>query len=933
MGFRGRDKWLYELTQKLLSASDAPKPYILLNGHEGMGKSALVAKLTDDLSTNKPTVGRNAGLVKKYAPWLPNIILHFGKQSNQPYEIVDLLLAQINTLLLDPIEISQVQITHKDSLQKEPLQFGYFTAEDQIRRVSEKTYLGLSPHEIAETTKTETYDFTLYRRVLYLALEQVVKEKGSVILVIDAVDEISLDGSGLHFLPDQLPIGVSALLSARESKVVKWLENNRDVDTIRLKELEKSEIPLFTNVRNEDGEMQSRFNERVWKASGGWPLMVLDASKLAQVNPNDLDRIHIDRSKDSLFERRVNEWRSTNIDNLHDALIDILKLLSIFEPVAPVDLDLIQAFLESNGAKVSRDEIKQELQRVSSQIEGLDANRIKLTLKAFAEYIRERWLGKKDLLRTLDDIVDWLSKKEYDDQELLAQFLNYWTSSVYPKDIQRSVEKLIDCFIENSEADTLFQIFRGLRKYSKETPILSEISIRCLKSAADLKNITAMLVLGWRLVDGDGLEMNLDEGKMLLENAAMSGDVDAMIILANRLLDGKGLEQNIEEGKRLLTNAVEMGNEKAKYAFAFRLLEGDNVEQDIYQGERLLRELFDQGFKPAGVDLANRLIEGDIIEKDPEVGEQILRDLSDSFDVAAFLLANRLIDGDGLQINAIEGEAILRKLVTKGNREAAFILGSRQHYGRGLNKNVDESLKLLNKLANSGDTNAMQILGELYISGDGVIVDVEVGKRWLTKAAEADDILSMLKLSEYLLNGIVMPKNLQEGKGWIVKAAETQNPRAMYILASRLLNGTGLLKDQKQGMKWLKKAADANDVRAMILLGNKFLYGEGIEKDTPRGEFLLRKAIEDDEDFEAMKVLGVELLEGIALKKNIEEGEELLRQAAKKGNESAMTQLGMRLFDGDGLKQNISEGVKWLNKAIENDESLAKVFLGRELAT
>jgi hypothetical protein len=173
-------------------------------------------------------------------------------------------------------------------------------------------------------------------------LEQVVREKGRIILVIDAVDEISLDGNGLQFLPDPLPIGVSALLSARESRVVKWLENNRDVDVIRLKEFEKSEIPLFTNMRNEDGEMQSRFNERVWKASGGWPLMVLEASKLAQTNPADLDQIQIDRSKDGLFERRVNEWRSTSINNLPNALLDILKLLSIFESVAPVDLDLIQ---------------------------------------------------------------------------------------------------------------------------------------------------------------------------------------------------------------------------------------------------------------------------------------------------------------------------------------------------------------------------------------------------------------------------------------------------------------------------------------------------------------------------------------------------------------------------------------------------------------
>lgn len=411
MGFRGRERWLNELSQKLLLSSNSPKPYVLLNGHEGMGKSALVAKLTEDLSTNTPAIGRYAGLVKKTAPWLPNLIIHFGKQSNHPHEIVDLLLAQINTLLLEPIEIEQVRISLKDFLPKDTSRSSYLRADGESHYVTEKPFSSVFHQGIEETIKTEAYDFKLYRRVLYIALEQVVKEKGNIIFILDAVDEISLDGSELEFLPDILPVGVSAILSARESKIVKWLKDNRDVEVIRLKELEKSEIPLFTDVKNEDGEIQARFNERVWKASGGWPLMVLEASKLAHDNPNDLDRIQIDRSKDGLFERRVNEWKLATIKSVPNALIDILKMLSIFEPVSAIDLDLIQAFLERNDIKVSRDEIKVGLHQVSSQIEGLDANRIKLALKAFAEYIRERWLGKKDLVRTLDELVEWLAKK------------------------------------------------------------------------------------------------------------------------------------------------------------------------------------------------------------------------------------------------------------------------------------------------------------------------------------------------------------------------------------------------------------------------------------------------------------------------------------------------------------------------------------------
>ena len=131
---------------------------------------------------------------------------------------------------------------------------------------------------------------------------------------------------------------------------------------------------------------------------------------------------------------------------------------------------------------------------------------------------------------------------------------------MHSKDVRKVAEKLIDYFIENSDADTLFQIFRGLRKFSKDTPILSEITIRCLRSSADLKNISAMLSLGWRLLDGEGLDKNPIDGKLLLESAALSGDADAMMILANRLLDGKGLDQNIEEGRlSVLHESVKQG--------------------------------------------------------------------------------------------------------------------------------------------------------------------------------------------------------------------------------------------------------------------------------------------------------------------------------------------------------------------------------------
>ncbi|MFP8872650.1 MAG: hypothetical protein VCB43_15225, partial [Myxococcota bacterium] len=66
-----------------------------------------------------------------------------------------------------------------------------------------------------------------------------------------------------------------------------------------------------------------------------------------------------------------------------------------------------------------------------------------------------------------------------------------------------------------------------------------------------------------RLLDGDGLEQDTEEGRRWLTRAAEGSYAPAMRGLGNRLLDGDGLEQDTEEGQRWLTKAAEEGDTQA----------------------------------------------------------------------------------------------------------------------------------------------------------------------------------------------------------------------------------------------------------------------------------------------------------------------------------------------------------------------------------
>jgi len=67
--------------------------YVLLTGPQGMGKSALTARLSEALNPSGDALGPDRIRTQDDAPWLPGALLHMGKQSKVPVEIVQLLLA------------------------------------------------------------------------------------------------------------------------------------------------------------------------------------------------------------------------------------------------------------------------------------------------------------------------------------------------------------------------------------------------------------------------------------------------------------------------------------------------------------------------------------------------------------------------------------------------------------------------------------------------------------------------------------------------------------------------------------------------------------------------------------------------------------------------------------------------------------------------
>jgi TPR repeat protein len=937
--FNGRKKWIADLIERLHGNPESATPYLLLIGYEGIGKSAISAKLTEELSHNISVFGREASHVRKVAPWLPTVILHFGKQSNHPNEIVRLLIAQANTLLLEPLplpdpkdytfgdtEIESMNNSLFPSLEGDRLPEQSSSASEDFKNSTD--IYDSQKHQQTERSrrKDAVSDMVRYRRALYLAFEKVAQERGPIVIIIDAIDEISATGRDLDFLPERLPNGVTALLTGRQNtKAVEWISNNREADKLRLTGLEGDEISLLTKIISSDGAAEARFNERVLRVSQGWPVLVLSAARSAQKNKDNLDAVQIDRSVDTVFERQAGEWKlfvpQFDIDILHD----LLMLLSVFEPATPLDLGLVQSYLQHKGISVSLIQLRQLLQRIAVQIEGLGAGRIKLSLKAFAEYIRGRYCSRKDLKKVLEAIVDWLCVEDDIDAKTLVSFLEYWLDPTQSSDhnYQPLLEGLIDKIISKRNADFIYDIYLLSRDKKLKKDILLPFASKALFAAAEHGNINAMRVLGGRLIEGVGLDKNVSDGERWLCRAAEKNNTQAMIVLGRYLLDGDVLPKDLRTGESWLRKASDLGDNDATRLLAIRLIDDQCETKNRDEGEGLLRALAMDGDVLANLMLASRLILGQDVHRDLDEGKKILLKLAeDGLPEAAAILGQLILNGNLPPNDSKEGEFWLRKSADAGNNVAGRNLALRLIDGRGLQHDQEEGERLLRKLAEDGDSISMKILGDRLIEGNGLTQAPKEGTHWLRQAGDAGNSKAITDLGLRLFDGQELTQNKQEGLKLLRKAAELGETAAMRLLGDRLLDERGLSKNHIEGKQWLYKAAESENILAMLSLGDRLLKGQGLKKNIKEGEQWLRKAAETH-DPKALVKYARELTLGDSIPHDIEKAESLLQEAIAAKSPYGHELLGYLRY-GSGY---MLEAASYFLKAIELGSSGAKVNL------
>ncbi|TWH45942.1 metallophosphoesterase [Sporomusa sp. KB1] len=889
--FSGRD----DLIQKIKRLMEEFKTgeYILLTGSEAKGKSAVCAALTE--SFFEKDCEKYAHTMNEEAPWLPSFLFISGKVVKEPKQILRLLLAQANTLLIEPIKSSLCLGEDKnyyDGLSSNSETVISINNSYSNSFSSTTSPLKMDYHMAGRlSTKLEKHNniCAVYRKEIYLLMEKLVNEIGRVYLIIDALDE--MNSEALEVLPERMPNNVSTLLTVRLGTDADiWVKDYlKDYKPIKLDALSRDEIPLITGVDDYESDEHRKFNDIVMRKTGGWPLLVIDVAQKVKANGGDFSVVSVDEKADIVLENRANLWSAVN-DKGQDVLREILFLLAIFEPVCSLDLGLVQAYLIKRFEQtIELQLLRKELRNVASQIDGLNIGKIKLSLQIFGEYVRDRHCSQRELNEHMKAILNWIVQDEDVRCKMVVDFLLYWTNrEKISKLIFQTTSGIFDVLIENKRADILIAFALEMSS--------SEFSLKCLKAAATIGDENAMALLGLSLLHEMNGEKDVLSGEFWIREAAEKDCKLAMMLLGHHLIDGDAIAKDAIEGLQWLEKAALAGEGDATFHLAVRHLDGDGLERDIVKGERLLREAANAGNERAIIELANRLIDGRGLAENIQEGLQLLYEVIDSGSISAMRnLAKRLIQGVGVEVDKEKGIEIFRKASCAGDIKSSIDLSEILLDNKMTDDEHIEGEELLRKAAKKSEE-AQVSLGRRLITGKGVKPNVKAGEIWLRKAIAGDSDAARIELAEYLIEGKFLKRNVNEGKRLLLTAIEKGYIDAMRYLGGLLLEGKYLTRNKQQGIQLLLKAIAHGDEPSMLYLGSCYLYGDVIKQNVSEGERLLNSAI-DSGYLPAMYAMGDALLSGEVLAQNIPAAISFLERAARAYYTPAQCKLGIFYYD------------------------------------
>lgn len=284
-----------------------------------------------------------------------------------------------------------------------------------------------------------------------------------------------------------------------------------------------------------------------------------------------------------------------------------------------------------------------------------------------------------------------------------------------------------------------------------------------VRESAEKGNSDTQYELGWRYVDGVGVEQNATNAVAWFEKAADAGDSFAQMMLAVMYLQGKGTEYNKSESIKWFQRAIENGLEDrlskentkldshGKFVLSVMYNAVSNTENTVFW----LRKSANMGYAKAQYELGLKYLSGAGVKKDlNEATEWFQRAAENGYAAAQTNLGYAYATGEGRKQDFSMALTWYRKAAESGDAVGQFNLGYMYYEGAGVSPDYSESRKWWRLAAAHGHADSAEMIRRL----DREIAETEK----IRDLAETGDVDAQLKLARCYETGMGVERNYQE---------------------------------------------------------------------------------------------------------------------------------------------------------------------------
>ncbi len=184
---------------------------------------------------------------------------------------------------------------------------------------------------------------------------------------------------------------------------------------------------------------------------------------------------------------------------------------------------------------------------------------------------------------------------------------------------------------------------------AQQTPRIDE---KDLHAWADRGDADAQFELGLRMITGEGVRKNLEEGVKFVGQAAKQKHLRAQHVLGTLYEDGVGVKQDLAKAAEWYRSSAELGFALSQHSLGALYEEGKGVQKDTAKAAEWFKKAADQGNAASQTAYASKLERGDGIAKSPaKAALWYLKAAQQDFVPAMTRLANLYYTGQGLPVD------------------------------------------------------------------------------------------------------------------------------------------------------------------------------------------------------------------------------------------------------------------------------------------